>query len=74
MAYCQGTPLRSEIELRDPLLLGDATVAASNALAQRFGPRHYRKNAGARVRGQEMTRPASVQEFALPLSRAGMTI
>jgi SAM-dependent methyltransferase len=39
MAYCQGTPLRSEIEARDPLLLGDATIAASNAITQRFGPR-----------------------------------
>jgi len=39
MAYCQGTPLRSEIEARDPSLLSDATIAASDALSQRFGPR-----------------------------------
>lgn len=37
MAYCQGTPLRSEIEARDPSLLSDATVAAAKAIAQRFG-------------------------------------
>ncbi|MEO6971454.1 MAG: class I SAM-dependent methyltransferase [Chthoniobacterales bacterium] len=37
MAYCQGTPLRSEIEERDPSLLGDATVVAAKALTARFG-------------------------------------
>ena len=40
MAYCQGTPLRSEIEARDPSLLSDATVVAANAIAQRFGTRN----------------------------------
>ena len=39
MAYCQGTPLRNEIEARDPMLLGDATVVADKALAERFGHR-----------------------------------
>src|SRR5262249_6191082 len=34
MAYCQGTPLRNEIEARDPALLGDATVIADRALAE----------------------------------------
>ena len=38
MAYCQATPLRNEIEERDATLLGDATVVATNAIAQRFGP------------------------------------
>jgi hypothetical protein len=38
MAYCQGTPLRNEIEARDPSFLSDATVA-SNAIAERFGTR-----------------------------------
>jgi SAM-dependent methyltransferase len=37
MAYCQGTPLRSEIEERDASLLGDATVIAAKAIANRFG-------------------------------------
>jgi len=37
MAYCQGTPLRNEIEGRDELLLGDATVLATKALTERFG-------------------------------------
>ncbi|MEO5719330.1 MAG: class I SAM-dependent methyltransferase [Chthoniobacterales bacterium] len=37
MAYCQGTPLRSEIEERDASLLGDATVVAIKALTERFG-------------------------------------
>jgi len=36
-AYCQGTPLRNEIEARDPARLEEATQAAARALAQRFG-------------------------------------
>ncbi len=38
IAYCQGTPLRSEIEARDASRLGEATDKAAAALAQRFGP------------------------------------
>lgn len=38
IAYCQGTPLRSEIEARDPSRLGEATDIAAKAIAQRFGP------------------------------------
>lgn len=37
LAYCQGTPLRSEIEARDAARLGYATAQAAAALAQRFG-------------------------------------
>lgn len=37
MALCQGTPLRSEIEARDPAGLDKATARATEALAQRFG-------------------------------------
>jgi SAM-dependent methyltransferase len=37
LAYCQGTPLRNEIEARDKSLLGRATDVAENAIAQRFG-------------------------------------
>ncbi|MEO7165458.1 MAG: class I SAM-dependent methyltransferase [Spartobacteria bacterium] len=40
IAYCQGTPLRNEIEERDASLLGDATVIASKALTERFGATH----------------------------------
>ncbi|MES2908326.1 MAG: class I SAM-dependent methyltransferase [Pseudomonadota bacterium] len=36
--YCQGSPLRSEIEARDASRLGEATDKAAAALAQRFGP------------------------------------
>jgi SAM-dependent methyltransferase len=36
-AYCQGTPLRNEIEARDPARLTEATEAATRALAARFG-------------------------------------
>jgi len=38
LAYCQGTPLRNEIEARDTSLLGEATDIAAAAIAQRFGP------------------------------------
>ncbi len=37
IAYCQGTPLRSEIEARDPAMLGAATAAVEAALAGKFG-------------------------------------
>ena len=36
-AYCQGTPLRNEIEARDPARLQEATDTAATALAERFG-------------------------------------
>ena len=38
LAYCQGTPLRSEIEARDSARLAEATDFASAAVARRFGP------------------------------------
>jgi ubiquinone/menaquinone biosynthesis C-methylase UbiE len=37
VAYCQGTPLRNEIETRDPSGLEAATKRAAEALAGRFG-------------------------------------
>lgn len=37
IAYCQGTPLRNEIEARDASRLEDATKRAAEALARRFG-------------------------------------
>jgi SAM-dependent methyltransferase len=38
IAYCQGTPLRSEIEARDASRLVEATDAAAAAIERRFGP------------------------------------
>jgi ubiquinone/menaquinone biosynthesis C-methylase UbiE len=38
IAYCQGTPLRNEIEARAPARLEDATKHAAKALVERFGP------------------------------------
>jgi ubiquinone/menaquinone biosynthesis C-methylase UbiE len=38
VAYCQGTPLRNEIEARDASRLDEATKRATEALAARFGP------------------------------------
>jgi len=37
IAYCQGTPLRNEIEARGPATLEEATSFAAEAIAQRFG-------------------------------------
>ena len=37
IAYCQGTPLRNEIEARDAARLDAATLSAADALASRFG-------------------------------------
>jgi len=38
IAYCQGSPLRNEIEARDPGGLVRATDHAERAIARRFGP------------------------------------
>lgn len=38
IAYCQGTPLRNEIDERNASLLGKATDIAAEAIARRFGP------------------------------------
>lgn len=38
VAYCHGTPLRNEIEARDASRLDEATQAATQAIAARFGP------------------------------------
>ena len=37
IAYCEGTPLRNEIEARDASRLADATNTAAQALERRFG-------------------------------------
>jgi ubiquinone/menaquinone biosynthesis C-methylase UbiE len=37
VAYCQGTPLRNEVEKRDPTLLEHVTDRATEAIARRFG-------------------------------------
>jgi SAM-dependent methyltransferase len=37
VGFCQGSPLRSEIEARDAARLGEATDVAAEAIAQRFG-------------------------------------
>ena len=37
LAYCQGTPLRNEIEARGPDRLADATDHAASVIAARHG-------------------------------------
>jgi hypothetical protein len=37
IGFCQGSPLRSEIEARDPTRIDEATDAATEALQSRFG-------------------------------------
>jgi hypothetical protein len=47
VAYCQGTPLRNEIEERDADLLEHVTDRATEAIAERFGSGEV----SARIRG-----------------------
>lgn len=49
VAYCQGTPLRNEIEARDASLLETATNVAADALARRFGKRPVEGRISAHV-------------------------
>jgi ubiquinone/menaquinone biosynthesis C-methylase UbiE len=49
IAYCQGTPLRNEIEARRPGALEEATAAAASALARRFGAGRIEGRIGALV-------------------------
>jgi ubiquinone/menaquinone biosynthesis C-methylase UbiE len=49
IAYCQGTPLRNEIEARDASRLEDATNEAAEALAHRFGRGHIEGRIRAHV-------------------------
>ena len=51
LAYCQGTPLRDEIEARDPSRLAEATEAAAAAIRRRFGP----ADLDAKIRGYVIT-------------------
>jgi hypothetical protein len=37
VGYCQGTPLRKEIEARDASRVAEATALAAEAIANRFG-------------------------------------
>ena len=40
IAYCQGTPLRNELEGREASILGEATDIAAAAIKERFGAGH----------------------------------
>jgi len=50
VAYCQGTPMRNEIEARDPAGLARATGHATRAIARRWGEGPVE----ARIRGHVM--------------------
>ena len=39
--FCQGSPMRAEIEALDPAGLQDATQAAAEAIAERFGDAEF---------------------------------
>jgi hypothetical protein len=49
IAYCHGTPLRNEIEQRDPDGLYEATDVAADVLARRFGTGPIKGRIGAFV-------------------------
>jgi len=49
IGYCQGTPMRNEIEAHDPNRLVEATHAAAAAIARHFGPGPVRGRIQAHV-------------------------
>ncbi|MFQ5528226.1 MAG: class I SAM-dependent methyltransferase [Thermoanaerobaculia bacterium] len=51
IAYCHGTPLRDEIEARDPSRLGEAAEVATAAIERRFGATEV----DGRIRGYVVT-------------------
>jgi SAM-dependent methyltransferase len=51
IAYCQGTPLRNEIEERDATLLEHVTERATEAISDRFG----KGSVSAKMRGHIIT-------------------
>lgn len=51
VAYCQGTPLRNEIEARGPGRLAEATLVAAAAVQARFGA----NNLDSKIRGFVVT-------------------
>ena len=51
IAYCQGTPLRNEIETRDAARLDEATDVAAEAIAKRFG----RSNVDGKIQAHVVT-------------------
>ena len=51
IAYCHGTPLRDEIEARDPSRLGEALHVATAAIKRRFGA----TDVDGKVRGYVVT-------------------
>jgi SAM-dependent methyltransferase len=53
IAYCQGTPLRNEIEARDATRLSEATTRTAEAIARRFGDRAVDGKIQAHVVGIE---------------------
>ena len=49
IGYCQGTPLRNEIEAQDASRLGAATEQAARAIAAKFGNGEVRGRIQAHV-------------------------
>lgn len=49
VGYCQGTPMRNEIDARDPSRLAEATDTAAAAIASRFGAGPVEGGISARV-------------------------
>ncbi len=55
IAYCQGTPLRNELEQRDSTRLEEATLHAAKRLTERFGP----TDLDSKIRGFVITATAA---------------
>ena len=69
IAYCQGTPLRSEIEARGAPGLQAATERAAEALAKRFGSGAIDGKIRALVISAGRLRPRGRPNFSQPKSK-----
>jgi hypothetical protein len=65
IAYCQGTPLRNEIENRAPDALQTVTERAAEAIAATYGQGPVCEDPGARHRGDRCSRPRHIRAFDL---------
>jgi hypothetical protein len=57
IAFCQGTPLRNEVEARDPSRLAEATAVAAAAIEDRFGS----SDLDSKIRGYIISATKSTQ-------------
>jgi hypothetical protein len=72
IAYCQGTPLRNEIEARDASRLEEATRKSAEGLARRFGTGAIEGRIRAFVITATRYRGASIVNLAIEMIASGI--